>query len=145
MKIINFLISGFYIGYIKYAPGTIASFLALLVYYFIPNILLYQLLILILLMILSFYLCFLFSKNSLIKDPPYIVIDEITGMFISIFMLPKSIFLYSVAFLLFRFFDIYKPSIIDKSQNLNFGIGIMLDDILAGIISLIICWSIYLW
>jgi len=145
MKIINFLISGFYIGYIKYAPGTIASFLAILIYYFIPNIFLYQLLILILLMIISFYLCFLFSKSSLIKDPSYIVIDEISGMFISIFMLPKSIFLYSIAFLLFRFFDIYKPSIINKSQKLNFGIGIMLDDILAGIISLIICWSIYIW
>ena len=145
MKIINFLISGFYIGYIKYAPGTIASFLALLIYYFIPNIFLYQLLILILLMIISFYLCFLFSKSSSIKDPSYIVIDEISGMFISIFMLPKSIFLYSIAFLLFRFFDIYKPSIINKSQKLNFGIGIMLDDILAGIISLIICWSIYIW
>ena len=145
MKIINFLISGFYIGYIKYAPGTIASFLALLIYYFIPNIFLYQLLILILLMIISFYLCFLFSKSSSIKDPSYIVIDEISGMFISIFMLPKSIFLYSIAFLLFRFFDIYKPLIINKSQKLNFGIGIMLDDILAGIISLIICWSIYIW
>ena len=145
MKITNFLISGFYVGYIKYAPGTIASFLALLIYYFIPSIFIYQILILLFLLIIAFYLCFLYSENSLIKDPSYIVIDEIVGMYIAVFMLPKSILLYIVAFLLFRFFDIYKPCIINKSQNLNFGIGIMVDDILSGIFSLIICWGLALW
>ena len=145
MKRIDFLISGFYIGYIKYAPGSIASFLALLVYYFIPNILFYQILILLLLIVLSFYLCFIYSKNSIIKDPSYIVIDEIVGMYIAVFMLPKLILLYSIAFLLFRFLDISKPFFIDKSQNLNYGIGIMMDDILSGMIALLICWSIYLW
>ena len=145
MKITNFLISGFYVGYIKYAPGTIASFLALLIYYFIPSIFIYQIMILLFLLIIAFYLCFLYSGNSLIKDPSYIVIDEIVGMYISVFMLPKSILLYIVAFLLFRFFDIYKPCIINKSQNLDFGIGIMVDDILSGIFSLIICWVLLLW
>ena len=145
MKITNFLISGFYVGYIKYAPGTIASFLALLIYYFIPSIFIYQIMILLFLLIIAFYLCFLYSGNSLIKDPSYIVIDEIVGMYIAVFMLPKSILLYIVAFLLFRFFDIYKPCIINKSQNLNFGIGIMVDDILSGIFSLIICWGLALW
>ena len=145
MKITNFLISGFYVGYIKYAPGTIASFLALLIYYFIPSIFIYQIMILLFLLIIAFYLCFLYSENSLIKDPSYIVIDEIVGMYIAVFMLPKSILLYIVAFLLFRFFDIYKPCIINKSQNLDFGIGIMVDDILSGIFSLIICWILLLW
>ena len=145
MKITNFLISGFYVGYIKYAPGTIASFLALLIYYFIPSIFIYQTMILLFLLIIAFYLCFLYSENSLIKDPSYIVIDEIVGMYIAVFMLPKSILLYIVAFLLFRFFDIYKPCIINKSQNLDFGIGIMVDDILSGIFSLIICWVLFLW
>lgn len=145
MRIIDFIISGFYIGYIKFAPGTISSLLFLIIYFFIPNIYLYQISLLIFLLILGFYLCFIFSKNSIVKDPPYIVIDEITGMYISIFMLPKSLLLYSIAFVLFRFFDIYKPSIINKSQNLNYGIGIMLDDIISGIFTLVICWSIYLW
>ena len=145
MKITNFLISGFYVGYIKYAPGTIASFLALLIYYFIPSIFIYQIMILLFLLIIAFYLCFLYSENSPIKDPSYIVIDEIVGMYIAVFMLPKSILLYIVAFLLFRFFDIYKPCIINKSQNLDFGIGIMVDDILSGIFALIICWGLTLW
>ena len=145
MKITNFIISGFYVGYIKYAPGTIASFLALLIYYFIPSIFIYQTMILLFLLIIAFYLCFLYSGNSLIKDPSYIVIDEIVGMYIAVFMLPKSILLYIVAFLLFRFFDIYKPCIINKSQNLDFGIGIMVDDILSGIFALIICWGLTLW
>ena len=145
MRIIDFIISGFYIGYIRFAPGTISSLLFLIIYFFIPNINLYQISLLIFLLILGFYLCFIFSRNSSVKDPSYIVIDEITGMYIAIFMLPKSIFLYSIAFVLFRLFDIYKPSIINKSQNFNYGIGIMLDDILSGIFALVICWSIYLW
>jgi len=145
MRIIDFIISGFYIGYIKFAPGTISSLFFLIIYFFIPNIYLYQISLLIFLLISGFYLCFIFSENSIVKDPPYIVIDEITGMYISIFMLPKSLLLYSIAFVLFRFFDIYKPSIINKSQNLNYGVGIMLDDIISGIFTLVICWSIYLW
>ncbi len=145
MTIVNLIISGLYIGYIKFAPGSISSLIFLIIYFFIPNIYLYQISLLIFLLIIGFYSCYIFSRNSLDKDPPFIVIDEITGMYISIFMLPKSIFLYSIAFILFRFFDICKPSIINKSQKLGNGLGIMLDDIISGIFALVICWSIYLW
>ena len=143
MKLIDFFISGFYIGYIKYAPGSFASFFALLFYYFIPNIFIYKLILLFFLLFVGFYLCFIFSKNSLKEDPPHIVIDEIVGMYISIFMLPKIIYLYIISFVLFRFFDIYKPGIINKSQKLNYGVGIMMDDFISGIFSILICWSIY--
>ncbi len=145
MNLINFFVSGFYIGYVKYAPGSLASIISLIFFFFVPNIIFYQLILLIFLLIVSFYLCFVFSKNSLKNDPPYIVIDEIVGMYISVFMLPKAIYLYIISFVLFRFFDIYKPGIIYKSQKLKYGIGIMLDDVISGFFSLLICWSIYLW
>ena len=71
-------------------------------------------------------------------DPSEVVIDEATGMGIALFMLPHSITLYTMAFILFRIFDIFKPSFIYRVQNLPGGWGIMLDDVLAGIF----CWLI---
>ena len=53
-------------------------------------------------------------------------------MGISLFLLPHSLGLYLLAFFLFRFFDIFKPSFIYRIQNLPGGWGIMLDDMLAG-------------
>tara|TARA_B100000579_G_scaffold165963_1_gene134780 strand:- start:295 stop:732 length:438 start_codon:yes stop_codon:yes gene_type:complete len=145
MNLINFFISGFYIGYVKYAPGSLASIISIIFFFFIPNIIFYHIVLLIFLLIVGFYLCFIFSKNSSENDPSYVVIDEIVGMYISVFMLPKIIYLYIISFILFRFFDIYKPGIIYKSQRLKYGLGIMIDDVISGILSLLICWSIYLW
>ncbi len=145
MNLINFFISGFYIGYVKYAPGSLASIISIIFFFFIPNIIFYNIIVLIFFLIVGFYLCFVFSKNSSENDPSYIVIDEIVGMYISVFMLPKIIYLYIIAFIFFRFFDIYKPGIIYKSQRLKYGFGIMIDDVISGILSLLICWSIYLW
>ena len=72
-------------------------------------------------------------------DPPEVVIDEAVGMGIALFMLPHSIAIYSIAFILFRIFDIFKPSFIYRIQNFPGGWGIMLDDVLAGIITWSIC------
>ena len=76
------------------------------------------------------------------NDPSQVVIDEATGMAISLFMLPKSIALYCIAFILFRIFDIFKPSFIYRVQNLPGGWGIMLDDVCAGIFVWLICQGI---
>ena len=72
-------------------------------------------------------------------DPSEVVIDEATGMGITLFMLPHSITIYTMAFILFRIFDIFKPSFIYRVQNLPGGWGIMLDDVLAGIFCWLIC------
>ena len=66
-------------------------------------------------------------------DPSEVVIDEAVGMGISLFMLPYSFGLYLLAFVLFRIFDIFKPSFIYQIQELPGGWGIMLDDVLAGL------------
>ena len=134
----------FYLGDIKYAPGTIASLIILIIWYFIPNSIIIQLSILCFHLLFGFYFCFQFTKNNLEKDPSYIVIDEVVGMMIGLFLLPKNIPIYIIAFILFRFFDIIKPSIIDRSQNFKFGIGIMADDIISGILTLLIIKGLYI-
>jgi len=73
-----------------------------------------------------------------LKDPSEIVIDEVSGMWISLFMIPQNYILFIIGFILFRFFDIKKLWIIDKVQYYPGGIGIMADDILAGIFTRIL-------
>ena len=139
--IYKFTLTFFGTGYIKYAPGSITSLLSMIIWYFIPNHLILQLLVLFLILLLSIFSCYKHSATSDIKDPPYIVIDEVLGMSISLFLLPKQITLYLLAFIIFRVFDILKPSIIYNIQDLDNGIGIIADDMVAGLFTFIILYG----
>ena len=66
------------------------------------------------------------------KDSSKIVIDEICGYFITMAFLPKTLFFIVAGFFIFRFFDIVKLPFIRRSEKLEGGLGIMLDDVLAG-------------
>jgi phosphatidylglycerophosphatase A len=66
-------------------------------------------------------------------DPAEVTIDEVVGMWISIFLLPKNILVFVSAFFLFRFFDIIKPFPARKFDTMYGGLGIMMDDVIAGI------------
>ena len=128
----------FYIGKVRYAPGTVASLVTLIIWlYLIPEDFLFRLIFVLLLAIAGF----LSTKKSLSffkeKDPQVIVIDEVVGMSISVlFITDASIMV--LAFFLFRILDIFKPSIIYYSQNYEGVQGIMIDDIIAGICVLIL-------
>ena len=144
-EIDNIFLRYFYLGNSKYAPGSVSSFVILFIWFFIPNNIILQLSIIFFHIILGFYLCYRFNqKMDLEEDPNYIVIDEVTGMMLSLFLLPKIFSIYCLAFILFRFFDIVKPSIIDRSQECKYGIGIMMDDIIAGLFTLLIVRSLVL-
>jgi len=72
------------------------------------------------------------------KDPARVVIDEVSGMCISLLFVPVTLKCVIVALVLFRFFDIVKPLFIKKMEFFPGGWGIMLDDVLAGIYANII-------
>lgn len=68
------------------------------------------------------------------KDSKYIVIDEFVGYFISIVFIPLTAGYMAAAFFLFRFFDVWKPfPIRNIEKTVNGGLGVMLDDVAAGI------------
>ncbi len=67
------------------------------------------------------------------KDAQQIVIDEIAGFFVAMYGLGANMLI--PAFILFRIFDILKPPPIRNLQEFHGGVGIMLDDILAGVIA----------
>lgn len=80
------------------------------------------------------------------KDCPKIVIDEIAGFLLANFLSPPGLIPTVLAFLLFRFFDITKVFPADRAQQIPGGIGVILDDLIAGlytffILRLLIFWS----
>lgn len=67
------------------------------------------------------------------KDPGPIVIDEVLGMLITLLWLPLSLVGMAVGFVLFRLFDIVKPYPAARMESLRGGMGVMLDDAVAGL------------
>lgn len=80
------------------------------------------------------------------KDDGRIVIDEFIGQWIALFLVPLSLPGVAAAFFLFRFYDIVKPFPAGRSQRLPAGVGIVMDDFIAGIYSnLTLQLLLYLW
>lgn len=67
------------------------------------------------------------------KDPQKVVVDEVIGMWITMLFVPLTWLNLLLGFILFRFFDIAKPLGIRKMESLGGGLGVMADDMLAGI------------
>ena len=138
VRISHFISTFFYLGKVNYAPGTIASLATLFVWYsFIPENILIRFLIFFSISVIGFFSI----KYSLVcykdKDPQEIVIDEVVGMSLPILFLTDLVIML-IAFILFRVFDILKPSIIYYSQFYDGAYGVILDDLLAGFCVIII-------
>ena len=136
MIIWRFVATFFYLGKLPFAPGSWGSLGALLLWLILPVTFSVHLSVIIILFVLGVYSSSRMAKYLDDHDPSEVVIDEVVGMGISLFMLPHSFTLYLLAFCLFRLFDILKPSFIYHIQKLPAGWGIMLDDVLAGLFTL---------
>jgi len=145
MKFFHQLISTFFfIGKMPFAPGTWGSFAGAMVYWLLPSdSFQIQVVLLVLALIIGTWSAHQYSKNISIKDPSEVVIDEVAGIWLSLIFLPKEIIWFLSAFILFRILDIYKPFIINRVQHIKGGMGIMLDDILAGILTRLILAVVY--
>ena len=148
MKIFTKLfVSIFFVGYIKFAPGTWGSLVALLILFPIVKFTPLSFGGLIIIFIILFFISNLcinyFSNFTNSKDSKHIVIDELLGIF-SILIFYDLIFIYNdfitlvLIFFIFRLFDIIKifpANYIDK--NLKNGYGVIMDDIVAGIYTIL--------
>jgi phosphatidylglycerophosphatase A len=142
MKTIHKIVaSGLGSGFSPVAPGTVGSLIGCLLAYFFNfvfadyDLSIYYLLFTVYCLLLIFI--GIISVNQLEKDwgtdAPRFTIDEIAGMSISLLFVPLTWQFVLIAFVLFRFFDILKPFGIRSLEKLNGGLGVMLDDVLAGI------------
>ncbi|HET7318637.1 MAG TPA: phosphatidylglycerophosphatase A [Nitrospirota bacterium] len=132
--VILFIAQGAYSGRSPFAPGTAGTLVGILLYLGVKNLSLipYGILCVILCGIGTYTAgkaeCMLGSKDS-----PSIVIDEIAGYLIAMFMVPSGWGYVAVGFFLFRLFDVVKPWPLFGLQKVRGGLGVMLDDIGAGV------------
>lgn len=125
------LATGLGFGYSPVAPGTVGSILAILIYWLLP--VQYFLFYTILLLLVSFYIAGAAEKTLGQKDSQKIIIDELVGMSIVLLFVPPKFIYILLAFVFFRFFDISKFYPAKSIEKLQGGLGIVGDDILAGL------------
>lgn len=126
----------FFIGYFPFAPGTFASAIAMIILFIFKPSNLSLFFIWISAIILGVISSDKMERQTNAKDASYIVIDEFTGYLTSVLLVPLTIQNLLLAFIFFRFFDIIKPPPIRQiEKRVEGGLGIMIDDIIAGIMS----------
>lgn len=126
----------FFIGYFPFAPGTIASLFAMIILFIFKFSDTSIFIMLIITLILGIISSNKIEKQTDKKDPSYVVIDEFAGYLTSVLWIPLTIQNLLLAFIFFRFFDILKPPPIKQiEKNVEGGLGIMIDDIIAGVMS----------
>lgn len=132
--------TGFYSGYLPKAPGTWGSLVGLLLFYLLHGLSLPTYLAAVAgLFVVGFFTAGGAEKILDNRDPGVVVIDEIVGMLVTMIAVPVTPFAMALGFILFRIFDIAKPFPVNFfDQHFHGGLGIMLDDVVAGIYSLIL-------
>ena len=122
---------------VPYAPGTVASLLTVVVAWGLATVH-GQLLVVVTAITASavgFWGAELYARQNAVKDPSDCVIDEVAGQLFACAFAPRSLVAYALAFLLFRLFDIVKPWPIGAAERLPGGLGIMADDVIAGVLA----------
>jgi phosphatidylglycerophosphatase A len=157
-----FLASGFGSGFIPFAPGTFGSLVGCLIAYGLVTVcasnapLLQNGLIIASILLTALGIWSSSRAETILdrKDASQIVIDEVCGQVISFVLIapalvmpgPQLRWILVIGFALFRIFDIFKPYPINELQHFKGGLGVMMDDVFAGIYAaLILSMVTYLW
>jgi phosphatidylglycerophosphatase A len=124
-------------GYARYAPGTVASILALPFAWLIAWSAgrFFLLLAGIVALAVGAWAAELYAAQTKTFDPSECVIDELAGQWIACAFAPVSFTGFALAFVLFRLFDIWKPWPVRQAEHLHGGLGIMLDDVVAALLA----------
>ncbi|GMR04300.1 MAG: phosphatidylglycerophosphatase A [Thermodesulfobacteriota bacterium] len=135
--VITFLATGAYVGFSPVMPGTIGTLWGILIAYLTrgagPYI---QAALIIVVFIASVYVSSRAVKIFRSPDPGSVVCDEVAGVLVAFFLIPFTAFNAILVFILFRFFDILKPPPISTiEKGFKGGLGVVLDDIAAGVLA----------
>ena len=149
-KIISIFATLFGICYSPIAPGTIGSIFSIVFLFFLIKFVSYSFLVIIFLIILFTSLKLIEKYSNLLKshDSSTIVIDEFLGLFLIILFydylkFTNDFIMFLLILILFRFFDILKIFPINwVDKNIKNSFGVVLDDLLAGVYSIIVLYSI---
>ena len=138
-------------GYIPIAPGTVGSIIGLLVFWLIKDYASFtiEMFVATALFFAGVWASTIVEQVLERHDPGVVIVDEVVGMLVALMLLPPTITVMFVAFLLFRVFDIIKPYPARWCEQLSRGWGIMMDDVVAGlyvnVLIHIILWIVPQW
>ncbi|OGT39770.1 MAG: phosphatidylglycerophosphatase [Gammaproteobacteria bacterium RIFCSPHIGHO2_12_FULL_38_14] len=130
-----FIAFGLGSGAIPFAPGTFGTLFAIPFYLLLQALPLhFYFLFVIIFIVFSMWVCDRVSKEIKIHDHPGMTIDEFAGFFVTMISAPRGALWVVLGFVLFRLFDVTKPwPIRFIDQKVSGGLGIVLDDVLAGV------------
>jgi phosphatidylglycerophosphatase A len=128
----------FYLGYLPFIPGTFGSLAGVILFYLFKENPFIYLVISLFITILGFLVAGRAEKIFNKKDARYIVIDETSGMLLSFMFVPFDIKIVIIGFVLFRIIDALKPFPAASLQDLKGSMGVMSDDLVAGLYTNII-------
>jgi phosphatidylglycerophosphatase A len=126
------------VGRAPFAPGTVASALTVAVLWLVPFSRPGLIIFFVVVTVLGTWAAQHAERALGSKDPGAIVIDEVAGMTLSVLTLPLTAGVLIAAFLLFRLFDVVKPFPAGRWQAFPGGIGVMIDDLVAGLYALVL-------
>ncbi len=138
VELSEWLATCFKIGHLPIAPGTGGSLAAIIGWWLWLQ---YLEPLVFIVLIISIFTIGVFATNTIIdhtgeKDPSRVIIDEVAGQWLGLLILPDGMLYIAGAFVLFRFLDIFKPWPIRQMEQFPKGWGVMLDDTLAGLLTL---------
>jgi len=143
-KISDIIATVFGVGYTAYAPGTIGSLFGVLIYMFLKEASLsIYLLTVACLFVVGTIASEIIESAYNIKDPSFVIIDEVVGMLVTLAFVSYSFWAVVLGFLFFRIIDISKIPPLNFLERIGGGLGIMLDDLVGGIMAGILLYIIF--
>jgi phosphatidylglycerophosphatase A len=121
------------VGRVPFAPGTFGSVVGLLLWFAASGSLPAQAIVLGLVAVAGVWSAGVAEAHYHATDPGAVVIDEVLGMLLTLFLIPVGWLEAAGGFVLFRLFDIVKPYPANRVERLPGGLGIMGDDAVAGL------------
>ncbi len=134
-QLAKLIASFFYVGFVPLIPGTFGSLAAFAIYFPLRQLddwRIYGLCVIVIVFV-GVWASHRAEQDSKIIDPSFVVIDEVAGQLITLFLIPFSWYALISGFVLFRILDIVKPPPARKAEDLPGGWGIMMDDVIAGV------------
>lgn len=136
IKLAKIISTFFGLGLFPLAPGTLASLTMVFLYKYYLHCLAWPLYLAVLFVIIvaGIYFSSIYARSLNLKDPGKVVIDEVAGQLLAVFLLRPDWVILAPAFVLFRVLDIIKPMVVKKLETLPAGWGIMADDLGSGLV-----------
>ena len=130
-------------GYFPIAPGTVGSAAGVVLYlltrHLDPSI---QIGLFVAVCVVGTWASTVAAGHFGREDPGYVVVDEVAGQLATLMLLDVGLLGASIGFLIFRVMDIIKPWPANRLEALHGGLGIMADDVMAGVYGWLVLWGI---